>query len=169
MHVSVRTFLGAVLHHSQEHNRGQDCFFKMETGILRQATSWTTPYFLVIGGVFLWTFINYLNWDEIDISQRRKHWTLLLQDTGREISDQSTFCALFKTSEWIRNKGGQNISKPELEAFQRKQVCKKKWISSHRAPITVPQAQSPVLSAEQEVSIVSKAHIGSVLQSLPSN
>ena len=73
MHVSVRTFLGAVLHHSQEHNRDQDCFFKMETGILRQATSWTTPYFLVIGGVFLWTFINYLNWDEIDISQRRKH------------------------------------------------------------------------------------------------
>ena len=62
-----------------------------------------------------------------------------------------------KTSEWIKNKGGQNISKPELEAFQRKQVCKKKWISSHRAPITVPQAQSPVLSAEQEVSIVSKA------------
>ena len=73
MHVSVRTFLGAVLHHSQEDNRDQDCFFKMETGILRQATSWTTPYFLVIGGVFLWTFINYLNWDEIDISQRRKH------------------------------------------------------------------------------------------------
>ena len=80
MHVSVRTFLGAVLHHSQEHNRDKDCFFKMETGILRQATSWTTPYFLVIGGVFLWTSIfylniyaNYLNWDEIDISQRRKH------------------------------------------------------------------------------------------------
>ena len=77
--------------------------------------------------------------------------------TDREISDQSTFCTLFKTSEWIKNKGGQNISKPELEAFQRKQVCKKRWISSHRAPITVPQAQSPVLSAEQEVSIVSKA------------
>ena len=112
--------------HSQEHNRDQDCFFKMETGILRQATSWTTPYFLVIGGVFLWTFINYLNWDEIDISQRRKHWTLLLQDTGREISDQSTFCTLLKTSEWIKNKGGQNISKPELGAFQRKQVRQKK-------------------------------------------
>ena len=165
MHVSVRTFLGAVLHHSQEHNRGQDCFFKMETGILRQATSWTTPYFLVIGGVFLWTFINYLNWDEIDISQRRKHWTLLLQDTGREISDQSTFCALFKTSEWIKNKGGQNISKPELEAFQRKQVCKK-----NGSRVTVLRSQfhrrNHLCSLQSKRYQLSQKQF---LQSLPSN
>ena len=76
--------------------------------------------------------------------------------TARYLISQH-FVHYLKQVNGLKTREGKTFRNLNLRHSNESKFAKKKWISSHRAPITVPQAQSPVLSAEQEVSIVSKA------------
>ena len=160
------TFLGAVLHHSTARSTigTRIASLRWKPGYSGRPPpgpphiSWWLGEF-TFGHQFLLEHMrtnSNLKWDEIDISQRRKHWTFILQDRPRDIwSVNILYIIKNKWMDW--KQGRAKHFETWTWGIPTKASLQKKWISSHRAPITVPQAQSPVLSAEQEVSIVSKA------------
>ena len=150
----------------QEHNRDQDCFFK-----IGQATRFSAPpscrpprqpvgdwWLLERGQIFLSIWIG-INWNAI---QKSVNIEPFFSRTGREISHRSTFCAFWK-SENSPNQDLSNILKswacgillPKLltiESWTPNLLVRSSWTPSPLVQSTVPHLQqSPARSAEREV------------------